>query len=141
MQQDWLTGSFVVSLVLRQAASSPHRHLLTMLRAAKVRGGNSRAERLNRNFPEWVQRYLPAEGLMLRRFVELHGDRAGLDDPAMVCGLASMGGVSFMFIGHQKGRNTKVPPLTPCPPDLSHVPQDAVGMPEIECTISQSGCC
>ena len=41
------------------------------------------------------------------KFVELHGDRAGLDDPAMVCGLASMGGVSFMFIGHQKGRNTK----------------------------------
>ena len=43
------------------------------------------------------------------RFVELHGDRAGLDDPAMVCGLASMDGISFMFIGHQKGRNTKVP--------------------------------
>ena len=50
---------------------------------------------------------------MLRRFVELHGDRAGLDDPAMVCGLASMGGVSFMFIGHQKGRNTKVPSQLP----------------------------
>ncbi len=44
----------------------------------------------------------------IRRFVELHGDRAGLDDPAMVCGLASMDGISFMFIGHQKGRNTKV---------------------------------
>lgn len=43
------------------------------------------------------------------KFVELHGDRAGLDDPAMVCGLASIDGVSFMFIGHQKGRNTKVP--------------------------------
>ena len=41
------------------------------------------------------------------KFVELHGDRAGLDDPAMVCGIASMDGVSFMFIGHQKGRNTK----------------------------------
>lgn len=42
------------------------------------------------------------------QFVELHGDRGGLDDPAMVCGLASIDGVSFMFIGHQKGRNTKV---------------------------------
>ena len=41
------------------------------------------------------------------KFVELHGDRAGLDDPAMVCGLASMDGISFMFVGHQKGRNTK----------------------------------
>lgn len=42
------------------------------------------------------------------KFVELHGDRAGLDDPAIVCGIGSMDGVSFMFIGHQKGRNTKV---------------------------------
>lgn len=42
------------------------------------------------------------------KFVELHGDRAGLDDPAIVCGLASIDGVSFMVIGHQKGRNTKV---------------------------------
>ncbi|KAK9822886.1 hypothetical protein WJX74_001031 [Apatococcus lobatus] len=41
------------------------------------------------------------------KFVELHGDRGGLDDPAMVCGLASVDGISFMFIGHQKGRNTK----------------------------------
>ena len=41
------------------------------------------------------------------KFVELHGDRAGLDDPAIVCGLASMEGRTFMFIGHQKGRNTK----------------------------------
>lgn len=41
------------------------------------------------------------------KFVELHGDRGGLDDPAMVCGLGSMDGISFMFIGHQKGRNTK----------------------------------
>lgn len=41
------------------------------------------------------------------KFVELHGDRAGLDDPAIVCGIGSMDGVSFMFIGHQKGRNTK----------------------------------
>eukprot|EP00775_Hariotina_reticulata_P012784 gene12784-12912_t len=41
------------------------------------------------------------------KFVELHGDRAGLDDPAIVCGIGSMDGKSFMFIGHQKGRNTK----------------------------------
>lgn len=41
------------------------------------------------------------------KFVELHGDRGGLDDPALVCGIGSIDGVSFMFIGHQKGRNTK----------------------------------
>jgi acetyl-CoA carboxylase carboxyl transferase subunit alpha len=42
------------------------------------------------------------------KFVELHGDRAGLDDPALVCGIGSINGVSMLFIGHQKGRNTKV---------------------------------
>ncbi len=36
------------------------------------------------------------------------GDRAGLDDPAMVAGIGSIDGVTFMLIGHQKGRNTKV---------------------------------
>ena len=48
------------------------------------------------------------------KFVELHGDRAGLDDPAIVCGLASMEGRTFMFIGHQKGRNTKASSLLVC---------------------------
>ena len=42
------------------------------------------------------------------KFVELHGDRAGLDDPAVVCGLADIDGMTFMLIGHQKARNTKV---------------------------------
>lgn len=41
------------------------------------------------------------------KFVELHGDRGGLDDAAVVCGLASIDGISFMMIGQQKGRNTK----------------------------------
>ncbi|XP_051127017.1 acetyl-coenzyme A carboxylase carboxyl transferase subunit alpha, chloroplastic-like isoform X2 [Andrographis paniculata] len=41
------------------------------------------------------------------KFVELHGDRAGYDDPAIVTGLGTMNGRSYMFIGHQKGRNTK----------------------------------
>lgn len=41
------------------------------------------------------------------KFVELHGDRAGLDDQAVVCGIGSIDGTSFMFIGQQKGRNTK----------------------------------
>ena len=41
------------------------------------------------------------------QFVELHGDRAGLDDPAVVCGLGTVDSEPFMMIGHQKGRNTK----------------------------------
>lgn len=41
------------------------------------------------------------------KFVELHGDRAGYDDPAIVTGLGTINGRSYMFIGQQKGRNTK----------------------------------
>ena len=40
-------------------------------------------------------------------FVELHGDRTVKDDKAMVGGLGSLDGQPVMFIGHQKGRNTK----------------------------------
>ncbi|KAH9672729.1 Acetyl-coenzyme A carboxylase carboxyl transferase subunit alpha [Citrus sinensis] len=42
-----------------------------------------------------------------QQFVELHGDRAGYDDPAIVTGIGSMDGRTYMFMGHQKGRNTK----------------------------------
>ncbi|GJV72676.1 acetyl-coenzyme A carboxylase carboxyl transferase subunit alpha, chloroplastic [Tanacetum coccineum] len=41
------------------------------------------------------------------KFVELHGDRAGYDDPAIVTGIGTIDGRRFMFMGHQKGRNTK----------------------------------
>ncbi|XP_043718451.1 acetyl-coenzyme A carboxylase carboxyl transferase subunit alpha, chloroplastic-like [Telopea speciosissima] len=41
------------------------------------------------------------------KWVELHGDRAGYDDPAVVCGIGTIDGRSYMFMGHQKGRNTK----------------------------------
>ncbi|PKI53853.1 hypothetical protein CRG98_025748 [Punica granatum] len=41
------------------------------------------------------------------KFVELHGDRAGYDDPAIVTGIGTIDGERYMFMGHQKGRNTK----------------------------------
>ena len=41
------------------------------------------------------------------KWVELHGDRAGYDDPAIVTGIGSIDGIRFMFIGHQKGQKTK----------------------------------
>jgi len=40
-------------------------------------------------------------------FVELHGDRSFKDDKAMVGGLGKIGDQSYMFIGQQKGYNTK----------------------------------
>ncbi len=40
-------------------------------------------------------------------FMELHGDRTVKDDKAMVGGLGKIGDQTFMFIGQQKGHNTK----------------------------------
>jgi len=40
-------------------------------------------------------------------WVEMHGDRAGHEDPAIVAGFARLSGRPVAVIGHQKGRNTK----------------------------------
>jgi len=40
-------------------------------------------------------------------FVELHGDRAVRDDPAIVAGIARFGGRTVAVAGHQKGKTTK----------------------------------
>src|SRR5260221_5041360 len=40
-------------------------------------------------------------------FIELHGDRTVADDKAMIGGFGTLEGQTFMFIGQQKGRNTK----------------------------------
>src|SRR6476661_10695812 len=40
-------------------------------------------------------------------FIELHGDRAQGDDPAVVAGIGSFRGQSVAFVGHQKGRDLK----------------------------------
>ncbi|HEY9673670.1 MAG TPA: acetyl-CoA carboxylase carboxyltransferase subunit alpha [Waterburya sp.] len=40
-------------------------------------------------------------------WMELHGDRGGSDDPALVGGVGCLGGRSVVMLGHQKGRDTK----------------------------------
>jgi acetyl-CoA carboxylase carboxyl transferase subunit alpha len=45
--------------------------------------------------------------MMTSDFVELHGDRSFRDDKAIVGGFARLGDQPVMFIGHQKGRDTK----------------------------------
>ncbi len=40
-------------------------------------------------------------------FMELHGDRAFADDPAIVSGFAMLDGQPVAMIGHQKGRDTQ----------------------------------
>ena len=48
--------------------------------------------------------YLP---IIAPDFQELHGDRMYADDPAIVGGVGRIDGRACMFIGHQKGRDTK----------------------------------
>lgn len=43
---------------------------------------------------------------LLEDWVEIHGDRAFADDPAIVSGFGSFRGRSVAIIGHQKGRGT-----------------------------------
>ena len=45
---------------------------------------------------------------MAENFVELHGDRNVKDDKAIIGGFATLEGQTVMFIGHQKGINTKM---------------------------------
>jgi acetyl-CoA carboxylase carboxyl transferase subunit alpha len=45
--------------------------------------------------------------MMTTGFLELHGDRSFRDDKAIVGGFAKLGDQPVMFVGHQKGRDTK----------------------------------
>lgn len=40
-------------------------------------------------------------------WMELHGDRQGNDDPAVVGGVGTLAGQPVLILGHQKGRDTK----------------------------------
>lgn len=51
--------------------------------------------------------FLDYVGLITEYFVELHGDRAGMDDRAIIGGISKIGGKSVMLIGTQKGKSTK----------------------------------
>jgi acetyl-CoA carboxylase carboxyl transferase subunit alpha len=44
---------------------------------------------------------------LMTEWVEIHGDRAFSDDPAIVSGFAEFRGRSVAVIGHEKGRDTK----------------------------------
>lgn len=45
--------------------------------------------------------------LIFEDFIELHGDRGFMDDPALVGGLARLDGEGVVVVGHQKGRDMK----------------------------------
>ncbi len=52
-------------------------------------------------------KFLDYVNLMCENFIELHGDREGMDDRAIIGGLAKINGKPVMIIGIQKGKNTK----------------------------------
>nr|YP_010951487.1 Acetyl-coenzyme A carboxylase carboxyl transferase subunit alpha [Laurencia catarinensis]WMP12426.1 Acetyl-coenzyme A carboxylase carboxyl transferase subunit alpha [Laurencia catarinensis] len=46
-------------------------------------------------------------GYILDSWIELHGDRGGTDDLAIVGGIGSINSRTVVFIGHQRGKDTK----------------------------------
>ncbi len=52
-------------------------------------------------------KFLDYVELMCENFIELHGDREGMDDRAIIGGIAKIDGKPVMIIGIQKGKNTK----------------------------------
>ena len=81
----------------------------------------ARAEQLRR---EIFENLTPSQRLQLARhprrpstldyiqaitddWFEMHGDRGGYDDPALVGGVARLDGRPVVILGHQKGRDTK----------------------------------
>ena len=51
--------------------------------------------------------FLEYMDLMCEDFIEFHGDRMGCDDRAIIGGMAKLDGKPIMFVGTQKGKNTK----------------------------------
>ncbi len=52
-------------------------------------------------------KFLDYVNLMCEDFIELHGDREGMDDRAIIGGIAKFNGKPVMIIGIQKGKSTK----------------------------------
>ena len=52
-------------------------------------------------------KFLDYVHLMCEDFIELHGDREGMDDRAIIGGIAKFDGKPIMIIGIQKGKSTK----------------------------------
>jgi acetyl-CoA carboxylase carboxyl transferase alpha subunit/acetyl-CoA carboxylase carboxyl transferase beta subunit len=112
-----LFGAGMLDLVVsRENLRSAVAHLLTHLSAAPGPGG--RLDQLpalpeHSGLAAWdevrlarhVGRPTTADYIagMTTGFVELHGDRQGGDDPAIVAGLAELDGRTVMLVGHERG--------------------------------------
>lgn len=45
--------------------------------------------------------------LIMNNWFELHGDRGGTDDPALIVGIGKLSSITVVFVGHQRGKDTK----------------------------------
>jgi acetyl-CoA carboxylase carboxyl transferase subunit beta len=86
---EWGTGE--PDPVVRDPAALPAQPIDQVITLARHTGRPTTLDHL----AQW------AEG-----FVELHGDRAGTDCPAIVGGIAVLDGLPVLVIGHQKGHST-----------------------------------
>src|SRR5512143_1015823 len=92
---------------------SGHDRELDQLRGELRRATAEVYSRLNRWQKTLVARHserpytLDYVRYLMSDWIELHGDRAYADDPAIVAGFATFAGRSVAVVGHQKGRGTK----------------------------------
>ncbi len=97
---------------LRETVSYLVRHL-SRAQAAVRAPGHLPAEVEDRRRAAWEEVQLARHASrptaldyiarMTTGFVELHGDREGADDPAIVGGLAELDGQTVMILGHERG--------------------------------------
>ena len=101
--------------VIEDARGAERGSLVSRLPAAEGEAAVEEAEVLETRDPwEVVQlarnlerpHTLEYVGFVFDDFVELHGDRTFREDPAIVAGLARLGDLVVMLIGHQKGSTT-----------------------------------
>ena len=99
-----------------EAESNPSANLKEAIRNLRIEITRKRRE-VFENLDAWqtveVARHqerpqtLDYVELVLDEFVELHGDKAFRDDPAIVTGFAKIEDHKIMFVGQHKGRNLK----------------------------------
>lgn len=94
---------------LRDASSDEERHVLEVQleqQRETVFSGLTAWQRVQLARHAQRPRMLDYTTRILDDFIELHGDRALGDDPAMVCGLGRFQGRTIVVVGQQKGVTT-----------------------------------
>ena len=88
-EPDW--GAGVTDPAWRDPETLPQRSAVEVVKLSRHLGRHTTLDHLN----EWTD-----------SFLELHGDRTGEDNAAIVGGVALFDGLPVMVIGHQKGHTT-----------------------------------